>query len=157
MANKAPKLPSVHHKVDQRIVDFTKYYTDTKSPTYMNILQSGIKAGYSVEYSKNISVQKPSWFVALQEDVVALRAKLLAKSEQHFKEALETDFGTEDKDRLKIRHDTAKHISETLGKDAYSKRNELTDANGRRLFSNDKRESQTVALSELFKGIQAPS
>lgn len=153
MANKAPKLPKVikHHKVDKRIIDFTKAYTDPKSPSYMNILQSGIKAGYSYEYSKNISVQKPSWFVALQDDVVSLRAKLLAKSEQHFREALETEYTTEDKDRLKIRHDTAKHISETLGKEAYSKRNEITDANGRRLFGSNADATASIPLAQLFK------
>ena len=43
-------------------VRFTELYTNPDSPTYDNALQSGIRAGFSEEYSKCITYQKPAWF-----------------------------------------------------------------------------------------------
>lgn len=138
-------------KQDQRVLDFTRYYTDINSPIYQNALQCGLKAGYSREYSENITSLSPKWFKELQGNIQDMRARLLAKSEKHFEDALSEPYTTEDKDRLKIKHDTAKHVSETIGKSAYSKRQELTDANGRRLFGSNADATASIPLADLFR------
>ena len=141
------------HKVDKRIVLFRQYYTLPTSPTFQNVLQSAIKAGYSQQYAESLSAQAPKWFVEMQQDMTLVRSKMLASSEQHFREMLETPSDTPDKDRLKIKQATAVHISETLGKDLYSKRNEVTGADGRKLFTNETASDKDIALDTLFIGV----
>ena len=42
-------------------IDFLAHYTDPRSETFSNAKQSALKAGYSNEYSDNITGQLPDW------------------------------------------------------------------------------------------------
>ena len=53
----------------------------------------------------------------------------------------------------KLQADTDKYVSERLGKDHYSSRQELTDKGGRKLFTNDTKDTSDVALEQMFVGI----
>jgi len=60
---------------------------------------------------------------------------------------------SDDKDDRKLKHDATKFISERLGKEHYSTRQEVTGADGRRLFDNTAREAASVPIEQLFKGV----
>jgi hypothetical protein len=47
--------------LDDRQLNFLKYCFDPESETYRNALQSGLRAGYSQEYSENITHLMPKW------------------------------------------------------------------------------------------------
>lgn len=139
------------HKFDKRQMAFKKFYVDPYSNTFQNARQSALLAGYSPEYADTITTQA-KWFQEFQEDTEVFRANLLRKAEQHFNDALGVDFNTEeDKEKLKMKHDSAKHVSETIGKQIYSKRQEVTGADGRRLFTDSHKETASIPLSKLFK------
>jgi hypothetical protein len=59
----------------------------------------------------------------------------------------------EDKDDKKLQHDATKFVSERLGKEHYSTRQEVTGKDGKRLFSVEQRASANVPLNNLFKGV----
>lgn len=55
--------------------EFLKNFLDPKSETFSNYLQSGLKAGYSQEYSESISAQMPKWLdEALEDNQLVLKA-----------------------------------------------------------------------------------
>jgi len=137
-------------KQDPRSIMFKAFYIDPTSYTFMNCLQSGLRAGYTQEYSENITALKPKWWVELIADNTVKRAQMLEKSEKHFDEMLDTPNGTEDRDRLKLKQKTAEFVSERIGKDVYSTRTEVTGADGKRLFSNEQRAAASIPLSKLF-------
>lgn len=120
----------------------------------MNVRQSALAAGYSDLYACNITVQRPKWWVELTETAEYRRAHMLDAAEQALQNAVTSN--SEDRDDKKIKHDAAKFVSERLGKDHYSTRQELTGADGRRLFTNDTRHSANLPLNNLFKGVKAP-
>lgn len=140
--------------LDPRVALFKAYYTDPNSPTFCNILQSGIRAGYSEQYSQNISAQRPQWWDDMQNDSDVKRAEMLATAEKRLNERLVEV--PEDKEGLKIQTDVAKFVSERLGKAHYSTRQEITGKDGRRLFTNEQRASASVPLANLFKGVEQP-
>ena len=111
---------------------FLSYYTNPKSETFSNALQSALKAGYSQEYSENITHQMPSWLAENLGDM-----KMLAKAEKVLNRTLEfepvDEEGRLDNTLLKTQTDVAKFVAETVGKTKYSKRSEITGANGERI------------------------
>lgn len=64
--------------VDPRQASFLMFYLDPKSETFSNITQSGIKAGFSKEYSENLTGLMPAW---LSESIGELN--MLAKAERN--------------------------------------------------------------------------
>lgn len=48
---------------DDRQIRFLELYLDPKSDTYTNAYQSAKKAGFSEEYSQNITGQMPKWLL----------------------------------------------------------------------------------------------
>lgn len=159
MANKNPDASKLgtkrgYKKVvqDPRVALFKSFYIDPKSPTFCNILQSALRAGYSETYSMNISVQKPAWWVLLMQDSDVNRAEMLHLSEQNMKRVLKEI--PDDKDDRKLQIQTSQFVSERLGKEHYSTRKELTDAGGRRLFSSETRASENIDVASLFKGVE---
>lgn len=97
---------------------FLAQYTNPKSETFGNALQSGLKAGYSQEYSENITSQLPDW---LSENLG--KSKIVKKAEKNLEFLL-------DSDDEKIMADMTKFALKTLGKKDYSERTELTGENG---------------------------
>lgn len=162
MANKSPILPESnegkkYNRVvqDPRVALFKMYYTDIKSDTFCNIRGSAIKAGYTESYAENISNNKPKWWVEFIESGEKRRAEMLDLSERNMKRVLSVS--PVDKEQEKLQIQVSQFISERVGKDFYSTRKELTDAGGRRLFSNETRENVKIDVSTLFKGVQSPS
>jgi hypothetical protein len=140
-------------KINHKAQMFSTFYLSPTSDTFCNVYQSALRAGYSDEYAQNITSQRPKWWIQLTETADFRRAQMLDKAESRLNERL--DDKTSDKDRLKLQTDVAKFVSERLGKDKYSTRNELTGADGRRLFTNETRDGAKMPLATLFKGVQA--
>lgn len=72
---------------DPRQTIFLSYYLDPKSETFSNILQSGLRAGYSQKYSENLKVQMPAWFGEKLEE--SRHERLLAKAERNLDEFMD--------------------------------------------------------------------
>lgn len=108
---------------------FLKYYTDPKSNTFSNALQSGLKAGYSQEYSENITALLPDW---LSESIGD--QKMIAKAEKNLKQVQDlevlNDEGKVITDVLRERTKVDMFIVERLNKKKYSQRQELSDPDG---------------------------
>ena len=137
-----------------RVTAFKRAYIDaTNEKTFCNIRQSALAAGFSQSYAENLSgrVNEPKWWIQFRESQEAIRAKMLQMSEQHFYKVLETPDNTDNTERYKLKQRTAEFISERVGKDVYSTRQEVTGADGRRLFDSSKRERANVPLTKLFK------
>jgi hypothetical protein len=148
LGTKGKTFTKIH---DPRVIMFKQYYCDATAPTFCNILQSALKAGYSQTYAQNISVQKPAWWVELVDSSDMLRARMLQKAEKNIDKVLDD---TEDsKDAKDRKFKASSFVSERLGKDHYSTRKELTDKGGKRLFSNQTDASTDVELDDLFVGI----
>ena len=142
------------NKIDPRSIEFKKHYLNShNSVTFCNIYQSGIASGYSEEYSSNISarINKPKWWVEFSEQGDFLRASMLQTAQRNIQTTLQSH--DDDRDSQKLKHDASKFVSERLGKEHYSTRQEVTGADGRRLFTNEKRVDATIPLTNLFKGV----
>jgi len=109
-------------KLTPKQIEFLRYYTDPKSPTFSNALQSALKAGYSQEYSEVITSQDNEW---LSENLGDL--KRLKKAESNL------DYFLNDCDDDKVKADITKFVAKGLGKNKYSERTEMTGANGEKI------------------------
>lgn len=104
------------------------YYMMPRSKTYGNAFRSAIRAGYSYDYSRVITL-KP-WFKKKLR-----RMNLLNKAEKVLDKTLNivtlNEKGLEDAALLRVQNDTAKFIASRLGKDeGYTERNEVTGKDG---------------------------
>lgn len=135
---------------------FATFYMSPTSKTFMNVRASAMRAGYSETYADNITVQRPKWWVELTESSDYQRAQILKKAQQRIDDRL-SDEVTDDTSKLKIQTDVAKFALERLGKEHYSTRQEVTGADGRRLFDDETRKTANVALDSLFKGVKQSS
>lgn len=128
------------YEVDPRQAIFLKGYLDPKSETFSNALQSALRAGYSQEYSETILSKNLDW---LSESVRT--DSMLKKAERNLDELLDLPVEVqkiegygEDKELVvktepalvKIKADTSKFVSERLGKNRWSQRQEVTGENG---------------------------
>lgn len=102
---------------------FLANYTNPKSPTFSNALQSALKAGYAQQYAENITDLMPDW---LWENIGD--TKRLIKAEKVLDEMLDLD--AQDSAEKKIKQDTAKFVAERLGKHKYSTKNETDITSG---------------------------
>ena len=160
MANPSPKpLPSnvgkvykTHKKINPKAEIFTQFFLVPTSPTFMNARGSAIRAGYSEHYADSITVQRPKWYVDITESADYRRAQMLDIAERNLLDSVASN--SDDREDKKIRHDATKFVTERLGKDKYSTRQEVTGAGGRRLFTNENRTDALVPVSNLFKGVQ---
>ena len=134
---------------DPRVDIFKQFYMRPDSYTFMNARSSALRAGYTENYANNITVQRPKWYMEMLESAEYKRAAMLQAAENNLYETVSQQY--EDINHLKIQHDATKFIAERLGKEHYSSRQEVTGADGRRLFDNTKRERATVPLHKLFK------
>lgn len=83
----------MNDELNPKQADFLNHYLDKSSPTYANALQSAIKAGFSEEYAKKITVLAPKWlsesiqnYAARFDDELLFKKhlKLLNKTEKIF-------------------------------------------------------------------------
>ena len=156
MASK-PNKTGIRHKrmiLDPRTILFKQYYIDPNAHTFCNAYQSAKKAGYSEQYSLNITAQRPAWFQELLDDSNVLRAEMLKNSEKNLSSVVE-ETKPEDIQNKKIWLQASTFVSERLGKDHYSTRKELTDKGGKRLFNNTHTKDSQGAVSDLFINVDA--
>lgn len=162
MANKNPVIPTTKGKTtangkykrtvyDPRVDMFKQFYCRPDSYTFGNVRQSALRAGYTEQYANNISSQRPSWWVEFTETGDFKRAEMLKAAENNLHQTIVTP--PEDKDDKKLQHDATKFVSERLGKEHYSTRQEVTGKDGKRLFSVEQRATASVPLTNLFKGV----
>jgi hypothetical protein len=139
------------HVQNPKALLFASFYLTPSSRTFMNVYQSALQAGYSDLYSRNITVQQPKWWKELTETAEYRRAAMLNAAEKALENAVTSD--SDDINDKKIKHDAAKFVSERLGKEHYSTRQEVTGADGRSVFASNERDSVKKPLETLFKGI----
>ena len=143
-----PKQSGRKLTLDPRQLSMLEFYMDPKSPTFCNIRQSSIRAGFGEEYA--VHVGQTPWF----QDAQITRKEMLMKAERNLNEALDLDvveqavgaFGPlVEKDTgkpimkrnvkvMELKHDASKFIASRLGKsDGYSERTEVTGKDGQSL------------------------
>lgn len=98
---------------------FLKAYLDPKSDTWGNALQSGLKAGYSQEYSESITAQMPDW---LSESLG--KTKLVVKAEKNLEKALDGLLDN-DKGKKEIQYKATEFTLKTLKSDDYKEKKEI--------------------------------
>ena len=141
-----------HAPYDPRVDMFKSFYLRPDSYTFMNARQSALRAGYTEHYANNITSENgPLWFMDMVESAEHKRAKMLQAAENNLLETVESR--SEDRDDKKLKHDATKFVSERLGKQHYSTRQEVTGADGRAIFTNDEREANKLPLNQLFAGV----
>lgn len=144
-------------------IDFIRFYFNPKEKTFGNALQSGLRAGYSQEYSENITSLMPNWL----SEIIGKKKRLLVKAENALEDTLDMPIevqkleGYGDEKELvvrtepaliKIKQDTAKFIAETVGKDeGYSKRTELTGKDGGAVEIKDISDSEIDKAIKLYE------
>lgn len=105
--------------------EFLSFYTNPKSETFGNALQSALKAKYSQEYSENMIGQMPEW---LSENISDM--KRLRKAEKNLDEVQNLDIynenGRPDAQLIEKRTKVDFFLMETLDKAKYSKRTDVT-------------------------------
>lgn len=111
------------YMLDPRRLLFWELYLDSKSETFSNAYQTGMKVGYEESYSASITTT--DWFL---EKIRSMN--LLGKAEKVLEDALELKhFDAKGKfhlDRLQTKLATAKFIASTKGKDeGYSTKSEV--------------------------------
>jgi hypothetical protein len=137
---------------DPRVAVFKAHYTNPNSDTFMNVLQSALRAGYSQEYSESLGSKGVKWFTDLMEDATVRRARMLIGAERSLERAINYDDTNKDYAALKLK--AASFVAERVGKDVYSARTELTDKGGRRLFAGENRTNAKIPLTALFAGVK---
>lgn len=113
---------------DPRQQLFLQSYLNPKSSTFSNALQSGLKAGYSKEYSENITNQMPSW---LAENLGT--ASRVTKALDNLNNALHGTLDDPEKGAKTIQYKATELVLKTHMKDDFSERQEHTGKDGERL------------------------
>lgn len=94
------------YKDDPRQALFLKAYLDPKSDTFSNALQSGLKVGYSQEYSESILSMGLDW---LSESLGKYNIdRIVEKAKRNLDELL-------DNEDARVRADITKFVSKTKG------------------------------------------
>jgi len=111
---------------------FLERYTNPKSPTFSNAVQSALLAGYSENYANNITGLMPDWLFENIGDM-----KRLKRAEKNLTEVQEIGIvdkdGKYDSQLIDKRTKVDMFIAERLDKSKYSTRTENTGANGKDL------------------------
>ena len=129
---------------------FLSYYTNPKSETFSNAVQSALKAGYEETYANNITGLMPDWLFENIGD-----ARLLNKAEKVLNSTLDyqpvNEDGKIDTSLLSIQNKTAQFVAERLNKDKYSSRQEQTGKGGKDLIPDTLSAEQKEKLLGLLK------
>jgi len=102
---------------------FLENYLNPKNSNFGNALKSALAAGYSQEYSENITSLMPDW---LSESIGNI--DVLKKAEKRLNETLDLEVKEGDKvdsNLLRIVIDVAKFVAERIGKNKYSTKQEV--------------------------------
>lgn len=118
---------------------FLKSFLDPKSETFGNYTQSGIRAGFSKEYSESISSQLPKWLDEALED-----SFLVTKALENLSEFLG------DRENASIRADMTKFTLKNLANGKFSERQEVTGKGGKDLIPETISQEQQKELLALL-------
>ena len=114
---------------------FLSYYTNPKSETFSNAVQSALKAGYEETYANNITGLMPDWLFESIGDMKRLR-----KAEKNLDEvqnlSIVDDNGKVDPNMVDKRTKVDMFMAKALNKQKYSDRVEVTGKNGADLVIN---------------------
>jgi vacuolar-type H+-ATPase catalytic subunit A/Vma1 len=106
---------------DPRQTLFIANYIDPKSDTFANCLQSGIKAGFTEEYSKTIMAVMPDWLSETLKD-----AQIINQAEKNLEGFLNKE--SDDPTDKRIKSDMTKFTLERLNKKKYAAKQEVEQA-----------------------------
>ncbi len=136
---------------DPRQSLFLSYYLDPQSDTFSNALQSGIKAGYTEEYSKTLMSQLPDWLSESIKD-----NELLALAEKRLRQILGFEpvdvEGKIDNSLMANQMKAITLVAKGIGKAKYSERSEITGAGGKAIEINNVTELSDDELLKLTTG-----
>lgn len=140
--NSNPNKVNQYTDPDPRQALFLEYYFDRNSETFSNALRSGIRAGYTQEYSEMITSKMPAWL-----SVAVGEADLINLAEGNLKDSLINV--PKDSTDKNIKHDATKFVLTRLAKERYSERKELTGPNGESLnVPTDESKKLLLAINE---------
>ena len=137
MAQKKSNTKKEEH-FSPRQISFAMYYYLPNSKTYGNALQSALKAGFSPNYAKNITIFELKWLEDIIVEIIGKptdKKNLVAKAKRVLDKSL-------DSDDAKLAQDTAKFISNTDKE--FSSKQDIT--------SNGESINSPVALVEFVDG-----
>lgn len=100
--------------LNEQQTTFLKAYTDPKSPTWSNALQSALKAGYSQEYAESITAQMPNW---LSENLG--NTKLLQKANKNLEMALDGLLDDNEKGAKVIQYKATEFVQKGLNRETF--------------------------------------
>lgn len=111
---------------------FLERYTNPKSPTFSNAVQSALSAGYTENYANNITGLMPDWLFENIGDM-----KRLKRAEKNLTQVQEMDIvneeGKYDPQLVEKRTKVDMFLVERLNKQKYSTRTEQTGKDGKDL------------------------
>ena len=96
-----------------------KAYTDPTSPTFSNLKQSMISAGFSESYADTVSGQYPEWLTETLQDTV----EMIQSAQNNLKRYSKMVINVEDKNAIdwaRLQVDVSKYITKTLASKKYS-------------------------------------
>lgn len=153
-------------ELDPRQADCWNRYINPKSETFANAKQSAISAGYEENYAAEI--KNCEWFKKRERKI-----RMKDRGEEVLEEMLDLPVvvidhvGTGDKKTkvvvtdvglVRIKQDTAKFVTERLGKDdGWSQRSELTGPDGIPLFDANKKAKSDQAIDDFLSNDQGDS
>lgn len=123
---------------------FLVSYTDPKSPTFGNALQSALKAKYTNSYANNITNLLPEW---LSENIGDM--KLVKKATKNLDMALDGLLDEEEKSKA-IQYKATEFALKTLSKEKFSERTELTGKDGKDIIPEILTEEEKKVLLSLI-------
>lgn len=108
--------------------EFLKYYFSKNEETFGNAYASGIKAGFSDEYSRNITHLMPKWLSEFIDD-----EKIVKKAYRNLDMALDGLLDDPEKGSKQLQWKASEMTLKTRVKDKFSERTELTGKDGKDL------------------------
>jgi hypothetical protein len=114
--------------IDPRQTKAIQAYQDPTSPTFGNIKQSMISAGYDDEYANSISGRKPAWLTETIQDTV----DMVRHAEKNLKRYATMHIDVDDKNAIdwaRLQVDVSKYITKTLASKKYSENKEAEAPN----------------------------
>lgn len=109
--------------------NFLAYYTDPRSETFSNALQSALKAGFAQEYAENITSLMPDWLSESLGDLSRLR-----RAEKRLDQILDLEpvdsEGKIDNGLIANQMKAINLVAKGIGKSKYSERTDVDLTSG---------------------------
>lgn len=126
--------------------EFLKYYFGKNEETFGNAYSSGIKAGFTHEYSRNITSLMPKWLSEFIDD-----EKIIKKAYRNLDMALDGLLDDPEKGSKNLQWKASEMTLKTRVKDKFSERQEITGADGKDLIPPQLTEEEKQSLKNLIK------